>query len=179
MSSMQPKKSNAVKIIVIIGVILGVLSLLGLILVFVAFSFLKKAADDFDYDSYTDGYEYDSTYDSTFGSTDVTAEQAAQITLVLDQYDAVVAATASDIPWSTYLTELDVFIDMLNTLYGMDPDPALSQAISLMTSAYVTYSLSVDTATDEVLDSEGVQQGYDEVTQGEEYLFDYLSARGY
>lgn len=180
LSDMGSNKSNgSKKVIIIIAVVLGVLMLIGIGLVFAVISVVKDAVDDYDYESSFDDWDYDSDYDSSFGDVDVTPEQADQIADILVQYDAVVAATDSSVSWTTYLDELDLFLTMMNDLYAIDPDPALLEAIDLMSEAYLTYVLSVNETTDEVTDPDGVDEAYNGVTQGEEFLFDYLEARGY
>lgn len=181
LSGMEQKKmKSSTKVLIVVAVVLGILTLIGIGLVFAVLSVVKTAVDEYESNpALTEDFDFDSEFDSLFGDTDVTPEQAAMINDLLDQYDLVVAATDDSVPWSTYLDELDALIIIMEELYVSDPDPALGTSIDLMSEAFITYVLSVDESTNEVTDPDGVDEAFNGVTAAEQFLFDYLEERGY
>lgn len=172
---MGESKGGVNKVLLIVGIVLLVVFILAAIAFFVIFNTVKNSiesemdsqeqvtADDFDFSDFGDDEQTE------------TLERDLQIASVLAQYQAVVDATAEDVSWEGYLTELDQFIIEMEALVEIDEDPRLVDALELFAEARDLYYEAVQLDDpDAPIDEEQVEEAGDIISQAQDLVNEYL-----
>lgn len=104
----------------------------------------------------------------------------AQIEVMLDQYEQVVAATDASVSWEEYLDELDAFIVLLTELTEIDPDPTIIEALQKFKDAKAAYAEAVQLENEDApVDQAGVELGGQYIDEAQDLANEYLDKIGY